>query len=187
MRAALRSRPNYIIVGEIRSIEGAVAFQAMQTGHPVLSTFHAASVRKMIQRLNGNPINIPLTFMDNLNVTLFQLAVYNKGKFLRRVVSIEELEGYSKYAEGIVTRGVFEWDPQLDRHNFTGLNNSYILEDKIATVAGYDDPREIYEELDLRTRILEEMVSRNIFGYDEVVKIIWDFYKEGLDGLPFPI
>ncbi|ABR55856.1 type II secretion system protein E [Methanococcus aeolicus Nankai-3] len=187
LRAALRSRPNYIIVGEIRSIEGAVAFQAMQTGHPVLSTFHAASVRKMIQRLNGNPINIPLTFMDNLNVTLFQLAVYNKGKFLRRVVSIEELEGYSKYAEGIVTRGVFEWDPQLDRHNFTGLNNSYILEDKIATVAGYDDPREIYEELDLRTRILEEMVSRNIFGYDEVVKIIWDFYKEGLDGLPFPI
>lgn len=59
LRAALRSRPNYIIVGEIRSVEGAVAFQAMQTGHPVLSTFHAANVKKMIQRLSGEPINIP--------------------------------------------------------------------------------------------------------------------------------
>ncbi|PIO04544.1 hypothetical protein COT47_08500, partial [Candidatus Woesearchaeota archaeon CG08_land_8_20_14_0_20_43_7] len=37
--AALRSRPNYIIVGEIRGTEGNVAFEAMQTGHPVISTF----------------------------------------------------------------------------------------------------------------------------------------------------
>lgn len=187
LRAALRSRPNYIIVGEIRSVEGAVAFQAMQTGHPVLSTFHAANVKKMIQRLNGDPINIPLTFMDNLNVALFQLAVYSRGKFLRRVVAIEEIEGYYKEVDGVVTRGVFEWDPQNDKHNFTGLNNSYILEDKIAKVAGYDDPREIYDELYLRTRILEEMIARGIFGYYEVLEIIWNFYDKGLDGLPFPI
>jgi flagellar protein FlaI len=187
LRAALRSRPNYIIVGEIRSVEGAVAFQAMQTGHPVLSTFHAANVKKMIQRLNGDPINIPLTFMDNLNVALFQLAVYSRGKFLRRVVAIEEIEGYYKEVDGVVTRGVFEWDPQNDKHNFTGLNNSYILEDKIAKVAGYDDPREIYDELDLRTRILEEMIARGIFGYYEVLDIIWKFYDKGLEGLPFPI
>ncbi|WP_421077038.1 type II/IV secretion system ATPase subunit [Methanothermococcus sp. Ax23] len=187
LRAALRSRPNYIIVGEIRSVEGAVAFQAMQTGHPVLSTFHAANVRKMIQRLNGDPINIPLTFMDNLHVALFQLAVYSRGKFLRRVVSIEEIEGYYKEVDGVITRGVFEWDPQNDKHNFTGLNNSYILEDKIAKVAGYDDPREIYDELNLRTRILEEMIARGMFGYYEVLDVIWNFYEKGLEGLPFPI
>ncbi|AEH06889.1 type II/IV secretion system ATPase subunit [Methanothermococcus okinawensis] len=187
LRAALRSRPNYIIVGEIRSVEGAVAFQAMQTGHPVLSTFHAANVKKMIQRLNGEPINIPLTFMDNLNVALFQLAVYSRGKFLRRVVGVEEIEGYYKEVDGVITRGVFEWDPQKDKHNFTGLNNSYILEDKIANVAGYDDPREIYNELNLRTRILEEMIARGMFGYYEVLDVIWSFYEKGLEGLPFPI
>lgn len=187
LRAALRSRPNYIIVGEIRSVEGAVAFQAMQTGHPVLSTFHAANVKKMIQRLNGDPINIPLTFMDNLNISLFQLAVYSRGKFLRRVVGVEEIEGYYKEVDGVITRGVFEWDPQEDKHNFTGLNNSYVLEDKIAKVAGYEDPREIYNELDLRTRILEEMIARGIFGYYEVLDIIWNFYEKGLEGLPFPI
>ncbi|ABR54878.1 type II secretion system protein E [Methanococcus vannielii SB] len=187
LRAALRSRPNYIIVGEIRSVEGAVAFQAMQTGHPVISTFHAATVRKMIQRLTGDPINIPQTFMDNLNVCLFQLAVYARGKFLRRVVTVEEIEGYYKEVDGVITRGVFEWDPQKDIHNFTGLNNSYILEDKIATVAGYEDPREIYDELDLRVRILEEMIARGIFGYYEVLDVIWSFYEKGLEGLPFQV
>ena len=41
LKAALRSRPNYIIPGETRGIEGRVVFQAMQTGHPVITTFHA--------------------------------------------------------------------------------------------------------------------------------------------------
>jgi len=50
LRSGLRSRPNYIIVGEIRGKEGNVAFQAMQTGIPVMATFHAASIKRMIQR-----------------------------------------------------------------------------------------------------------------------------------------
>ena len=53
LKAALRQRPDRIIVGEIRGEEGAIAFQAMQTGHGVMSTFHAASVEKLIQRLTG--------------------------------------------------------------------------------------------------------------------------------------
>ena len=61
LKAALRQRPNQILVGEIRGVEGSVAFSAMQTGHPVMSTFHAASVEKLIQRLCGDPINIPKT------------------------------------------------------------------------------------------------------------------------------
>jgi Flp pilus assembly CpaF family ATPase len=58
LKAALRQRPDMIIVGEIRSVEAVVAFQAMQTGHGVMSTFHASSVEKLIQRLTGDPINI---------------------------------------------------------------------------------------------------------------------------------
>ena len=68
LKAALRSRPRYIIIGEIRGIEGATAFQAMQTGHPVIATFHASSIVKMIQRFTGDPINVPIRFFDNLNL-----------------------------------------------------------------------------------------------------------------------
>lgn len=187
LKAALRSRPNYIIVGEIRGEEGAVAFQAMQTGHPVISTFHAASVRKMIQRFTGHPINVPITFIDNLNVVLIQQAVYRKGKFLRRVTSIEEIEGYFEELKGVATRRVFEWDPVNDTHVFRGLNNSYVLENKIAETAGYEDPREIYDELFLRARIIEGMIREGILNYHDVVEVIKAFYIKGIDGIPFRI
>ncbi len=185
LKAALRSRPDYIIVGEIRGKEGSVAFQAMQTGHPVLATFHAGSVKKLIQRLTGDPINVPITFVDNLNVALIQQAVYRKGQFLRRCLVVEEIEGYYEDIGGVVTRTVFEWDSVTDKHIFRGLYNSYILENKIAQTAGYEDPRQIYEEMMLRARILERMVELKIFDYYEVVKTIWNFYKKGIEGLPF--
>ncbi len=75
LKAALRQRPNYILVGEIRGVEGNIAFQAMQTGHPVMSTFHAATVEKLIQRLTTEPISVPKTFIDNLNFVVIQSAV----------------------------------------------------------------------------------------------------------------
>lgn len=185
LRAALRSRPNYIIVGEIRGKEGAVAFQAMQTGHPVLATFHAGSVKKLIQRLTGDPINVPITFIDNLNVVLIQQAVYRKGQFLRRCLVVEEIEGYYEDIGGVVTRTVFEWDSVMDKHVFRGLYNSYVLENKIAQTAGFEDPRQIYVEMELRARILRRMVELKIFDYFEVSKVIWNFYKKGVEGLPF--
>ncbi len=187
LKAALRSRPNYIIAGEIRGVEGAVAFQAMQTGHPVLATFHASAVRKMIQRLTGNPINVPVTFIDNLNIAMILQAVYRNGKFLRRCLSIEEIEGYYEESGGVVTRAVFQWDPGADRHHFRGLNNSFILENKIAEKLGYRDKRRIYEEVYLRARILERMREMKIEEYSQVLKIIWDFQEKGYDGLPFPL
>lgn len=187
LKAALRSRPNYIIVGEIRGAEGAVAFQAMQTGHPCIATFHASSVQKMIQRFTSDPINVPVTFMDNLNVCMIQMAVYNKGRMLRRVLAIEEIEGFNEQAGGVLTRRVFNWDPVKDVHQFRGRNNSYILEQKIAEKAGYADKRKIYEELDLRTRILDRMIQLGIYDYYEVNRIIARFNEEGVASLPFKL
>lgn len=187
LKAGLRSRPNYIIAGEIRGVEGAVAFQAMQTGHPVLATFHASAVKKMIQRLTGNPINVPVTFIDNLNIAMILQAVYRKGKFLRRCISIEEIEGYFEDSGGVVTRAVFQWDPGTDKHHFRGLNNSFILESKIAEKLGYQDKRKIYEELYLRARILERIREQKIEDYYKVLKLIWDFQEKGLNGLPFSV
>ncbi|AIF69306.1 hypothetical protein PAP_04475 [Palaeococcus pacificus DY20341] len=187
LRAALRSRPNYIIVGEIRGAEGAIAFQAMQTGHPVMSTFHAGDIKKMIQRFTGSPINVPVTFIDNLNIALFQQAVYVRGKFLRRVVSVVEIEGYYEEIGGVATRNVFEWDPVSDRHVFRGMNNSYILERKIAEVAGYEDPKDIYNELFLRARIIQRMIELGIMDYWSVYREIKNFYEKGIQGLSFRI
>jgi flagellar protein FlaI len=183
LKAALRSRPEYIIPGEVRGPEGAIVFQAMQTGHPCMTTFHAGSVTKVIQRFIGDPINVPKTFMDNLDFVVIQLAIDRNGKLIRRVTSIDEIEGYNREIDGIMARKAFEWDPIKDEHHFKANRNSYILEEKIAKFAGYSDMSEIYLEYDKRKFILDKMVEADIMDYYEVVQFIWSYYREGNKGL----
>lgn len=187
LRAALRSRPDYIVIGEIRGEEARVAFQCMQTGIPVLATFHASNATKFIQRMTGQPINIPMSFMDNVNVIIFQSAVNVNRRYLRRVIGVEELIGYSREDGGILTRNVFKWESATDRLYFRGNNNSYILEKKIALEHGYAEPKEVYKELRRREKIIRKMVELDITGYHEVNKILSDYYENGPDSLPFTV
>ena len=183
--AALRSRPDYIIVGEVRGEEGRMAFQAAQTGHPVMLTFHASDIVSMIQRFTGDPINVPETFMSNADIALFQNRVKRGNETLRRVTSVQEIEGYSKEMGGVVTREAFYWDPVEDELVFQGRNNSYIMEEKIATLLGYDDTRKIYDDIEFRAEIVRRAIQENIVGYHEVNELIEDFQRDGVEGLPF--
>jgi len=185
--AALRSRPDYIIVGEVRGEEGRMAFQAAQTGHPVMLTFHASDIVSMIQRFTGDPINIPETFMDNADVALFQNRVKQGDQVLRRVTSVQEIEGYSKEMDGVVTRQSFYWDPVEDEIVFQGMNNSYVLEEQIATLLGYEDTRDIYDDLQFRADVIRRAIQEGIVGYHEVNELIMDFQRDGVEGLPFDI
>ena len=187
LKAALRSRPDYIIPGEVRGAEGNIVFQAMQTGHPVMTTFHAGSVTKVIQRFTGDPINVPKTFMDNLDLVFIQMTVERKGEKLRRCISIDEIEGYNREADGIMARKAFEWDPIEDVHRFTANKNSFVLEEKIAKNAGYADTAEIYDEYEKRKYVLDRLVEENILDYYEVVKAIWGYYRAGEKGLPIKL
>ena len=184
LKAALRSRPDYIIPGEVRGAEGNIVFQAMQTGHPCITTFHAGSVRQVIQRFTGDPINVPKTFMDNLDFVIIQLAVDRNGKLIRRLTSIDEIEGYNREVDGIMSRSAFEWDPVEDIHHFKATRNSFILEEKIAKNAGYSDSSEIYFEFEKRKHILDRIVEEDIMDYYEVVQFIWSYYREGDKGIP---
>ncbi|ARS88960.1 type II/IV secretion system ATPase subunit [Natrarchaeobaculum aegyptiacum] len=187
VEAALRSRPEYIVVGEVRGEEGRMAFQAAQTGHPVMLTFHASDIVSMIQRFTGDPINVPETFMDNADVALFQNRVKQGDDVLRRVTSVQEIEGYSEEMDGVVTRQVFYWDPVEDEIVFQGMNNSYVLEEQIATLLGYADTRDIYDDLRFRADIIERMIQENILEYHEVNAAIDSFQRDGVEGLPFHI
>jgi flagellar protein FlaI len=183
--AALRSRPDYIIVGEVRGEEGRMAFQAAQTGHPVMLTFHASDIVSMIQRFTGDPINIPETFMDNADIALFQNRVKRNNDILRRVTSVQEIEGYSKEMGGVVTRESFYWDPVEDEIIFQGRNNSFIMEEKVATLLGYDDTRKIYDDIEFRAEIIRRAIQENVVGYHEVNELIQDYQLDGVEGLPF--
>lgn len=183
LRAALRQRPNYIIVGEIRGVEASIAFQAMQTGHPVLSTFHAATVERVVQRLTGDPINIPKSFMDNLNFVLIQSAVWRGGVMVRRVLSVNEIIGYDPRADAIIYVPVFVWDPIKDVFTFRGRGASYLLENKIAAMRGISrtEMRKIYDEIDMRAYFLDLLIKKKIFNYYDVWNAIVKTYEIGLE------
>jgi len=182
LKAALRSRPRYIIIGEIRGVEGATAFQAMQTGHPVIATFHASSIVKMIQRFTGDPINVPIRFFDNLNFAIFQEVVeLNGGGIARRVTGIDEVIGYNKHSDGVLTRGMFEWDPVKDKHYFRGMFQSHLLENKIAAMAGFSNKRDIYDEMLKRAAALDKMADRDLTHYDDVFDLLGIYYNNGFE------
>ena len=184
LKAALRQRPNWIILGEIRGEEGNVAFGAMQTGHSVMSTFHASNVEKVIQRITGNPINVPKTHVDNLNVVVCQNAVrLANGKQGRRATSISEIVGYDPSTQSFTYVEVFRWNPATDKFEFIGNKNSYLLEEKIAVRRGLPPERrgEIYSLLNKRARILEKLhKDKGVTDFYELLKIITQAQAEGL-------
>jgi len=183
LKAALRQRPNQILVGEIRGVEGAVAFGAMQTGHPVMSTFHAASVEKLIQRLCGDPINIPKTYVDNLNLVVIQSAVKRPdGNLVRRMISINELVGYNPETQGFTFVQMFTWEPVSDTFVWSGKGSSFLLENKIATMLGIPDSRkaEIYQEVEKRAKILERLHKAGYVKFWDLFHMMTKIKKQGL-------
>ncbi|MCH8106758.1 MAG: type II/IV secretion system ATPase subunit [Chloroflexi bacterium] len=183
LRAALRQRPNEIIIGEIRGEEGAIAFQAMQTGHACMATFHAASVEKLIQRLTGSPINIPKTYIDNLNLVVIQSLVrLPNGKDGRRILSINEIVGYDSATDSFSYIEVFHWNPVDDSYEFTGYMNSYLLEEVIAFKLGLPPhrKREIYKELSRRATILRKLKDQGVTGFYDLFKVISQASRQGI-------
>jgi flagellar protein FlaI len=183
LKAALRQRPNEIIIGEIRGAEGAIAFQAMQTGHSVMATFHAASVERLIQRLTGSPINVPKAYMDNLNIVIIQSAVkLPTGKMARRMVSISEIVGYDPIAQSFSFIEIFQWDSSTDTFLFTGDGNSYLLEYKIAPKLGIPlhKKRRIYNELERKAKILEKLNDQGVKNFYELLNVLAKAQRDGL-------
>ncbi|MDP2931997.1 MAG: type II/IV secretion system ATPase subunit [Chloroflexota bacterium] len=182
LKAALRQRPNIIIVGEIRGVEGAIAFQAMQTGHACMSTFHAATVTKLIQRLTGNPINVPKSYVDNLNVVITMSAVrLPSGRTGRRITSVNEIISYDSISDSFSFIETFVWNPVDDTFFFRGNMNSYLLEYKLAPKRGLppDRRREIYAEIKKRAKVLQRIKEQGIVNFYEVYALLSKAYREG--------
>jgi flagellar protein FlaI len=174
LRAALRQRPDYIIVGEIRGEEAYALFQAMSTGHLGLSTIHAQHVQGILHRLTTKPMNIPHTLVENLDTTAIVRKMVLDNVSLRRTTEVAEILGWDRDRDDFKIHPVFRWDPSEDEYTYTG--KSLILE-RIARQWGFS-MNEIDLELEKRQVILDYMVRKNIRTYDEVAGIILDYFAD---------
>lgn len=171
LKAALRQRPDYIIIGEIRGEEGRIAFQAIETGHPVLSTMHAGTLGQLFQRLTSHPIDVPKTHIDGLNLAIFQARLERGKKFIRRMTSINEIIGYEPDEGRLNFLPVFMYDADADRFRFMG--SSFHLENKVLAFRGWGKERlrELYDELKARAEILS-FLAENFPSFSDVWKTI---------------
>ena len=183
LRAALRQRPNEIIIGEIRGEEGAIAFQAMQTGHSCMATFHASSVERLIHRMTGHPIIVPKTYVDNLNLVIIMSAVrLPDGSTGRRVLSINEVIEYDTETDSFGFIEVFRWDPATDTFEYPGYMNTNLLEHVVAERRGMPprEHRQIYQILEERAAILRNLSEQEITNFYELHNVITQANREGL-------
>ncbi len=172
LKAALRERPEYIIVGEIRGAEAYVLFQAMATGHISFSTVHADSVPSLIHRLENKPINIPRVLMPILDAALIQIQTRIGGKRVRRVKEIVEIIGLDPHTQELLTNQAFKWESATDSFRFSG--KSYVL-DKVM-VKGNFTKEGVMKELKLRKKILEWMIKTGVTGYKNFSNLVNHYY-----------
>lgn len=172
LRAALRQRPDYIIVGEIRGEEAYTMFQAISTGHGGLSSMHADSVQSVIYRLESQPMNIPRTLISGLNAILILGRVSASGRYVRRMLGCTEIVGMD--VKDLLTNTVYYWKLEDDSFGTAGVSN-YVR--RTAATKGLAD-LQVREELDRRASILRWMANSGIRSYSDVSNVIRQFYAD---------
>ena len=174
LKAALRQRPEYILVGEIRGEEAVVLFQAMATGHTVYSTMHADSIFSVVHRLEGDPINIPRIQLQALDIVVIQGLMRIGRKRVRRIKEIVEVVGLDPTTDDILTNEVFRWNPRKDSFEYFGKGR---VMDRIAEYRNWTD-KELNEEFNNRVEVIKWMIKNKIEHYVDVGNIIAAYYKD---------
>ena len=172
LRASFRQNPDYVIVGEVRGKEASVLFQGMASGHSSISTMHADSVDTVIKRLETPPIELSPSLLNVLDgVFIMTHAVVNKQETrkLREIVEIVDVteEGTA------VTNTPFVWNAGEDQFYFKKTSKVF---EKVSKRYGIS-LEDINLEFKKRSQLLYILYQKKIFRFEEVQKIINEYYK----------
>lgn len=172
LKAAMRQRPEFILVGEVRGPEAQTLFQAMNTGHTTFSTMHGGSVDAAIHRLESEPLNVPRNMMQALNIISVQGLIYHGTERVRRVQEIVEIAGIDPSTGNLRVNNVFVYDPVRDVIGFTGRSQVYM---DITEKRGWT--REQFEtEVSIRKSILDAMKKQGIKDYISVASLFHAYH-----------
>ncbi len=175
VKTALRYRPDYIVVGEIRGEEAFVLFQALATGHGGLTTLHADSIDYAIKRLTSPPMNVAEAYMPLINVAALVERVQlpsksaNGASFGRRITSVIEVIEPQKFMT------ISRWNPSNDNFNVT-LQDSAMLQ-KIALRLGLSR-KQVLGELAVRAKFLKDIKEKGFHQNSELAKLLTAYYAE---------
>ncbi|QWC19924.1 type II/IV secretion system ATPase subunit [Halorubrum sp. 2020YC2] len=173
LRSALRHRPEYIVVGEVRGEEAITLFQAMNTGHTTFSTMHADSIETVINRLENEPINVPRAMVQSLDMLSVQTLTRSDDERVRRAKTIGEIGGIDQRTGELDYSSAFEWVPDSDTFR---RNDSSLLEE-IADDRGWSRS-ELLREVRRRERFIELLSALGIDDYRTFTALVNEYYAD---------
>jgi len=179
LKAAMRQRPEFILVGEVRGDEAQTLFQAMNTGHTTFSTMHAGSVDAAIHRLESEPLNVPRNMVQALNIISVQALIYRGTERVRRAQEIVEVIGIDVSTGNLQVNNVFTYDPVHDLTSYTGRSQVYA---SIAERRGWTR-EQLGTEIAVRKNLLDEMRKQGIRDYISVASIFHNYHINRADVL----
>ena len=174
LTAALRQRPQYMMIGEVRGQEAFVVFQAMATGKSAYTTFHADDVQAMVHRLENDPINLPRALVAALDIVLLQAQVKVGTDMTRRVKALIEIVGTDPESNELITNSEYTWNPADDTFNYSG--HSYVYE-KVMLARNWTQ-RRMEQEVKRRIDIFEYIKKKKVQNYKDVARIVSGYYKD---------
>lgn len=166
--SALRQRPEYILVGEVRGPEAMTLFQAMATGHATYSTIHADSASSAVYRIENPPIGVPRSMLATLGAIAVQVQARVGDRNVRRLKEVVEITGVDAQTGDLLTNSVFTWDPTTDRYRYHG--RSHVL-DRFQTRRGISTEA-VEREWENRTTLIEWMVRTGLRSLTDVVGVV---------------
>ena len=175
LRSALRHRPEYILVGEVRGQEAMTLFQAMNTGHTTYSTMHADSIQTVINRLENDPINVPRAMIQSLDILSIQRISHIGGERVRRTRTVSEIIGIDQRSGDLDYQSVFSWVPAEDEFR-SSIGQSHVLQE-IQEEHGWSRG-ELRQELRNRMRVLRYAQEQNVTDYQTFTAMINEYYTD---------
>jgi flagellar protein FlaI len=169
LRASLRQRPEYLLVGEVRGRESQTLFQAMNAGHATCSTFHAGSPVEVINRFTNPPLNVPPAMFSALDIISMQSNIYDNGIEKRKASLVSEVT----VRDNIELKKAFSWDSHADTFEYHG---SAVLSE-IREKMGWTD-EELHREMDRRTIFLDMLLEKGFRDYENFVMWAKAYAKE---------
>ena len=174
LEAALRQRPEYIVMGEIRGEEGRTLFQVMSTGHTTLTTFHADSVGEVIKRFTTDPINVSKTMFTALDLVSIQTQTRVQGNKVRRNKSLTEINHYDPENDEINVQDVYQWQAETDEFLKMGESNTL---DEIQFDRGWTRER-LEREMLSRQIVLAYLIEKGLNTYTQVAATLQAFIND---------
>jgi len=149
LKAALRQRPEYIVIGEARGLEVREMFTAMGTGHTTLTTFHGGDVTSVLRRLTGETFGIKhdQIFLLDFIVTLSFIG----DKRVCTSVTMISSEGDHRLIGPIYGTEIARYSSEKEKHVMERLD--FALE-KISK-KGYVSRKHLEESFEIKTAIMQ--------------------------------